>query len=82
MFDKRHYQWIYNDFSTQVKIFKAQREAFDFMTQLGEDVCEVSGSIKGVDTLQAKLTHIELNNLGIYYYKTANRIGRNWLEVK
>lgn len=82
MFDKRHYQWIYNDFSTQVKILKAQKETFDFMTQLGEDVCEVSGSIKGVDTLRALLVRLELNDLAIYYYKTANGIGRNWLEVK
>ena len=58
MFDKRHYQWIYNDFSTQIKILKAQKEAFDFMTQLGEDVYEVSRSIEGVDTLRALLVTV------------------------
>lgn len=82
MFDKCHYQWIYNDFSTQIKILKAQREAFDFMSQLGNDVCEASRSIKSVDTLRAQLVRIELNGLSIYYYETANGIGRNWLEVR
>lgn len=82
MFDKCHYQWIYNDFSTQVKIFKAQEKAFYFMTQLGDDVCEVSRSIKDVDTLRAKLIRLELNDLCIYYYKIANGIGEQWLEVE
>lgn len=82
MFDKCHYQWIYNDFSTQVKIFKAQEKAFYFMTQLVDDVCEVSRSIKDVDTLRAKLIRLELNDLGIYYYKIANGIGKQWLEVE
>lgn len=81
MFDSRHYQWIYNDFSTQIKIFKAQKETFDFMTQLGKDVCEASRSIKSVDTLRAQLVRIELNCLSIYYYKIANEIGEHWVEV-
>lgn len=29
MFDKRHYQWIYNDFSTQIKILNAKRDFRD-----------------------------------------------------
>ena len=50
MFDKRHYEWIYNDFSTQVMIFKAQKKTFDFMKRLGDDVGEV---IKDLDTPQS-----------------------------
>ena len=52
MFDKCHYQWIYNDFSTQVKIFNAQKKTFDFMKRLGDAVDEVVMDIKGIDTQQ------------------------------
>ncbi len=82
MFDKQHYQWIYNDFSTQVKILKAQREAFYLMKQLGDDAYDIAMSIKGIDTLPAQSERLNLLCLGNYYYKMANRIGRNWLEVK
>lgn len=52
MLDKCHYQWIYNDFYTQVNIFKAQKKTFDFMKRLGDDVDEVVRDIKGIDTQQ------------------------------
>ena len=52
MFDKCHYQWIYNDFYTQVKIFMAQKKTFDFIKRLGDDVDEVVRDIKGIDTQQ------------------------------
>ena len=52
MFDKCHYQWIYNDFSTQVKIFNAQKKTFDFMKRLGDDVDEVVRDINDIDTQQ------------------------------
>lgn len=82
MFDKRHYQWIYNDFSTQIKILKAQEKAFAFMKQLGDDVYEVEMSIKSIGTLQGRLTRLDLLDLGNYYYKIANGIGEQWLEVR
>ena len=52
MLDKCHYQWIYNDLYTQVKIFMAQKKTFDFMKRLGDDVDEVVRDIKGIDTQQ------------------------------
>lgn len=83
MFDKCHRQWIiYNDLATQVKILRAQRKAFDFMKQLGDYVDEVARNMKGVGTLQGKLVRLDLIDLAIYYYKIANGIGEQWLEVK
>lgn len=79
MFDKCHYQWIYNDFSTQVRIFKAQKKTFDFMKRLGDDVDEV---IKDLDTPQSVRMCLDLIDLEIYYYKMANGIGEQWLEVE
>lgn len=82
MADKCHCQWIYNDFSTQVKIFKAQSKAFDFMKQLGDDVAEVARDMKGIGTLQGKLVRLDLMDLTTYYYKIAKGIGEQWLEVE
>lgn len=82
MFDKYHYQWIYNDFSTQVKIFKAQKKAFDFMSQLANDVDKAVKSINDIDTSQGQWERLDMMNLEVYYYKIANGIGEQWLEVK
>ena len=82
MFDKCHYQWIYNDFYTQVKIFMAQKKTFDFMKRLGDDVDEVVRDINGIDTQQGQLVCLDLIDLEIYYYKMANGIGEQWLEVE
>lgn len=79
MFDKCHYEWIYNDFSTQVRIFMAQKKTFDFMNRLGDDVGE---AIKDLDTPQSVRMCLDLFDLGNYYYKVANRIGEQWVEVK
>ena len=75
MLDKCHYQWIYNDFYTQVKIFMAQKKTFDFMKRLGDDVDEAVMDIKGIDTQQGQLVYLDLIDLEIYYYKMANGIG-------
>ena len=82
MLDKCHYQWIYNDFYTQVKIFKAQKKTFYFMKRLGDDVDEVVMDIKVIDTQQGQLVYLDLIDLEIYYYKIANGIGEQWLEVE
>ena len=82
MLDKCHYQWIYNDFYTQVKIFMAQKKTFDFMKRLGDDVDDVVMDINGIDTQQGQLVYLDLIDLGNYYYKVANRIGEQWLEVE
>lgn len=82
MLDKCHYQWIYNDLYTQVKIFMAQKKTFDFMKRLGDDVDEVVMDIKGIDTQQGQLVYLDLIDLEIYYYKMANGIGEQWLEVE
>lgn len=82
MLDKCHYQWIYNDLYTQVKIFMAQKKTFDFMKRLGDDVDEVVRDIKGIDTQQGQLVYLDLIDLEIYYYKMANGIGEKWLEVE
>lgn len=61
MFDKYHYEWIYNDFHTQVKIFNAQKRAFDFMKQLGDDAYSVAKEVKDLKEktldLQASLEY-------------------------
>ena len=82
MLDKCHYQWIYNDLYTQVKIFMAQKKTFDFMKRLGDDVDEVVMDINGIDTQQGQLVYLDLIDLEIYYYKMANGIGEQWLEVE
>ena len=82
MLDKCHYQWIYNDFYTQVKIFMAQKKTFDFMKRLGDDVDDVVMDINGIDTQQGQLVYLYLIDLEIYYYKMANGIGEQWLEVE
>lgn len=81
MLDKCHYQWIYNDFYTQVKIFMAQKKTFDFMKRLGDDVDDVVMDINGIDTQKGQLVYLDLIDLEIYYYKMANGIGEQLLEV-
>ena len=82
MLDKCHYQWIYNDFYTQVKIFMAQKKTFDFMKRLGDDVDDVVMDINGIDTQQGQLVCLDLIDLETYYYKMANGIGEQRLEVE
>lgn len=82
MFDKCHYEWMYNDLFTRAKIFKAQKKAFDFMSQLANDVDKVAESINDIDTLQGKLMRFDLMDLEIYYYRIANGIGQQWMEVE
>lgn len=80
MFDKYHYEWIYNDFHTQVKIFNAQKSAFDFMKQLGDDAYSIAMDVKG-GTLQSNSVRLELLDLALYYYEIDKGIGEHWLEV-
>ena len=80
MFDKYHYEWIDKDFHTQLKIFNAQKRAFDFMKQLGDDAYSVAMDIKG-GTLQGNSVRLELLDLALYYYKIDNGIGEHWVEV-
>lgn len=82
MCDKYHHEWVYNDFATQLRILRAQVRSFDFMKQLAEDIDEVSVTLKDIYTHQGLLLRISMNYDEIYYYKIANGIGRNWLEVK
>lgn len=80
MFDKYHYEWIYNNFHTQLNIFNAQKRAFDFMKQLGDDAYSVAMDIKG-GTLQGNSVRLELLDLALYYYKIGKGIGEQWTEV-
>ena len=80
MFDKYHYEWIDKDFHTQLKIFHAQKRAFDFMKQLGDDVYSIAMGIKG-GTLQDNSVLLGLLDLALYYYKIDNGIGEQWVEV-
>ena len=80
MFDKYHHEWIDKDFRTQLKLFNAQKRAFDFMKQLGDDAYRAAMSIKG-GTLQGNLVRLELLDLALYYYKIGRGIGEQWVEV-
>ena len=80
MFDKCHYEWIYKDFPTQSKIFNAQKRAFDFINQLGDDAYHAAMSIKG-GTLQGNSIRLELLDLALYYYKIGRGIGEQWVDV-
>lgn len=60
----------------------AQKKTFDFMKRLGDDVDEVVRDIKGIYTQQGQLVCLDLFDLGNYYYKMANGIGEQWLEVE
>lgn len=82
MFDKCHHEWIYNDFFTQVKIFKAQKKAFDFMSQLANNVDKVVESLNDTNTPQGQWVRLDLMDLEIYYYRIANGIGQQWMEVE
>lgn len=80
MFDKYHYEWKDKDFCTQLKVFKAQKRAFDFIKQLGDDAYSVAMNIKG-GTLQGNAVRLELLDLALYYYKIGKGIGEQWTEV-
>lgn len=60
----------------------AQKKTFDFMKRLVDDVDEVVRDIKGIYTQQGQLVCLDLFDLGNYYYKMANGIGEQWLEVE
>ena len=80
MCDKYYYEWIDEDFNTQLKIFNAQKRAFDFMKQLGDDAYHVAMDIKG-GTLQRNAVRLYLFDLALHYYKVRKGIFEQWAEV-
>ena len=80
MFDKCHYQWICSNLSTKARIFSAQREACDFLKQLGDDAYSVAMDIKG-GTLQRNAVRLYLFDLALHYYKVRKGIFEQWAEV-
>lgn len=78
MFDEYHHEWIDKDFRIQLKLFNAQKRAFDFMKQLGDNAYHVAMDIKG-GTLQGNSIRLELLDLALYYYKIGKGISEHWV---
>lgn len=69
-------------FITNYKIFKAAARAFDFMSGMADDLEDAINSLSPYSrtNLECSKTKLELLELRFYYYKTANEIGRCWVE--
>lgn len=69
-------------FITDCKIFKAAVRAFDFMSGMADDLEDAVKSLSPYSrtNLECSKTKLELLELRFYYYKTANEIGRCWVE--
>lgn len=69
-------------FITDCKIFKAASRAFEFMSGMADDLEDAINSLSPYSrtNLECSKTKLELLELRFYYYKTANEIGRCWVE--
>ena len=69
-------------FITDCKIFKAASRAFEFMSGMANDLEDAINSLSPYSrtNLECSKTKLELLELRFYYYKTANEIGRCWVE--
>lgn len=69
-------------FIIDYKIFKAASRAFDFMSDMANDLEDAITSLSPYSrtNLECSKTKLELLELRFYYYKVVNEIGRCWTE--
>lgn len=78
MADKYHTEWKYRNFATDVRIFRGQERAFDFLSDMAHDLDDAIGMLEGIRSLHTINLHIELLKRKVFYLKTANGIGNLW----
>lgn len=78
MADKYHTEWNYRDFATDVRIFRGQQRAFDFLGDMAHDLDDAIGMLEGIEQLPAICLQLEMLKRKCYYLDMANRIGDLW----
>lgn len=78
MADKYHTEWNYRDFATDVRIFRGQECAFDFLGDMAHDLDDAIGMLEGIEQLPAICLQLELLKRKGYYLDMANGIGDLW----
>ena len=78
MADKYHTEWKYRDFATEVRIFRGQERAFNFLGDMAHDLDDAIGMLEGIEHLSAMCLQLELLKRKCYYLDMANGIGNLW----
>lgn len=78
MADKYHTEWNYRDFATDVRIFRGQERAFNFLCDKAHNLNDAIGMLEGVEHLPAMFLQLELLKRKTFYLKMANSIGDLW----
>lgn len=78
MVDKSHNEWNYRDFAKDVRIFRGQERAFDFLGDMAHDLDDAIGMLKGIEHLPAMCLQLELLKRKRYYLNMENEIGNLW----
>lgn len=78
MADKYHTEWCFRDFATDVRIFRGQERAFDFLGDMAHDLDDAIGMLEGIEHLPAICLQLELLKRTCYYLDMANGIGNLW----
>lgn len=78
MVDKYHKEWCFQDFATDVCIFKGQSKAFHFLSDMANNLDNSIEMLEGVGQIPIMVLQLELIKRKLYYLKTANEIGRNF----
>lgn len=78
MADKYHTEWEYRDFATDVRIFRGQERAFDFLGDMAHGLDDAIGMLEGIEQLPALDLQLELLKRKRFYLKMANSIGDLW----
>lgn len=78
MADKYHTEWEYRDFATDVRIFRGQERAFNFLGDMAHDLDDAIGMLEGIGHLPAMCLQLELLKRKCYYLDMANGIGNLW----
>lgn len=77
MVDKYHEKWCFQQFATDVRIFKGQSKAFHFLSDMANNLDNSIKMLEGMRQIDIMVLQSELMKRKLYYLKTANEIGRN-----
>lgn len=78
MADKYHTEWMYRDFATDVRIFRGQERAFDFLGDMAHGLDDAIGMLEGIEHLPAICLQLELLRRKRFYLEMASGIGDLW----
>ncbi len=78
MVDKYHKKWCFQQFATDVHIFKGQSRAFCFLSDMACNLDNPIEILEGISRIAAMVIQIELMKRKIFYLNIANEIGRNF----